>query len=162
MKILKKLLSLINKKNYIVRDSAIIEGKVRIGDNTEIQEYVIIKSVLNDVEIGSFCQLNPFVVIYGGSGVKIGDNVMIGPGTVLAAGNHNYKQTEKPIRFAGSISNGPIVIEDNVWIGANCTLTDGITIGHDSVVGANSVVTKSVEPYSVVGGVPAKLIIKRK
>ncbi|OHB72562.1 MAG: hypothetical protein A2W23_03690 [Planctomycetes bacterium RBG_16_43_13] len=147
-----------------VHKTAILEKKelITIRQNAEVQEYVIIRTFENPVSIGEFTQINPFTVIYGGSGVSIGNNVMIAPHCMIAAGDHNYKQTERPMRFAGSISKGPVIIEDNVWIGANCTITSGVRIGKDAVVAANSVVTKDVNPYEIVGGVPAKLIGDRK
>lgn len=111
--------------------------------------------------IGQFTQINHFTVIYGGE-VHIGNNVMIAPHVMIAAGDHDFIQTEKPMRFAGELSKGPIRIEDNVWIGSNCTITDGVTIGRDAVVGANSVVTQDVGPYDIVGGVPARVIRNRK
>jgi maltose O-acetyltransferase len=87
---------------------------------------------------------------------------MIAPHCMIAAGDHDFTQLEKPMRFANSITKGPIIIEDNVWIGANVTITDGVRIGKDSVIAANSVVTKDVAPFDIVGGVPAKIIRNRK
>jgi len=147
-----------------ISKNAILEKRelIQLGDFSEIKDFVIIRTHTNPVKIGRYCQLNPFTVIYGGSGVIIGDNVMIGPHCVIAAGNHNYKQIDVPMRFAGSLTKGPITIEDNVWIGANCTITDGVTIGKDSVVGANSVVVNNVNPYEIVAGTPAKVISTRK
>jgi len=158
----KNIFNMKNKK-YFIDKTAVLEKRslVKIGDFAEIKEYVIIKTYKNQVVIGKYSQLNPFTVIYGGSGVQIGDNVMIAPHCMIAAGNHDFSQTEKPMRFAGSISKGPIIIEDNVWIGANCIITDGVRIGKDSVIGANSVVTADVNPYDIVGGVPAKFIKNR-
>jgi len=134
---------------------------ISLGRKTEIQDYVIIKTFRNKVNIGDFSQINPFTVIYGGSGVIIGKNVLIAPHCMIAAGNHDYKQIEKPIRQAGNISKGPIVIGDGVWIGANSTITDGVTIGDNAVVSAGSVVTKNVAPWDIVGGVPARVIGNR-
>ena len=114
------------------------------------------------MHIGEYTQINPFTVIYGGSGVYIGDNVMIAPHCMIAAGDHDFKQIDLPIRHAGDLSKGPIVIEDGVWIGANVTITDGVIIGHDAVVAAGSVVTKNVSPYDIVGGIPAKKIANRR
>ena len=153
-----------NTIQYFVDKTAILEKKslVIIKDFAEIKEYVIIKTFANPVVIGKYTQLNPFTVIYGGSGVYIGDNVMIAPHCTIAAGDHDFKQLEKPMRFSGSITKGPIIIEDNVWIGANVTITDGVRIGKDTVVAANSVVTKDVSPFDIVGGVPAKIIGNRK
>lgn len=135
---------------------------IEIKENAEIQDYVIIRTYHNPVKIGANSQINPFTVIYGGSGVFLGDNVMIAPHCMIAAGDHDFKQTDTPIRFAGTLTKGPIIIEDNVWIGANCTITDGVKIGKDAVVAANSVVTKDVAPYDIVGGAPAKVLGNRK
>jgi len=151
-------------RTCIIRPTAILEPRrlIKIGHKALICDYVIIRSPENPVVIGAFCQINPFTVIYGGSGVHIGDNVMIAPHCMIAAGDHDFRQIEKPIRFAGNLSKGPIVIEDNVWIGANCTITDGVRIGRDAVVGAGSVVTHDVAPYDIVAGVPARVIGNRR
>lgn len=145
------------KKTAIIRDRRL----VKIAATAEIGDYVIINAFNNPVEIGEHSQINPFTVIYGHDSVHIGKNVMVAPHCMISSGNHDFKQLEVPMRFAGTLSKGPIVIEDNVWIGANCTITDGVKIGHDAVVGANSLVNKDVAPYDIVGGVPAKTLGNR-
>jgi acetyltransferase-like isoleucine patch superfamily enzyme len=152
-----------NKKiisNNFIHKTAQLElvDLIHIKNHSEIKDFVIIKTYSNPVSIGEYTQINPFCVIYGGSGVNIGDNVMIAPHCMIASGNHDYKQKEKPMRFAGNLTKGPIIIKDDVWISANCTIGDGVTIGEGAVVSANSFVNKDVEPYSIVGGVPAKKI----
>lgn len=149
---------------YYISPKAILENrKLIILDNkAEIQDFVIIKTFQNKVQIGSYTQINPFTVIYGGSGVVIGKYVMIAPHCMIASGNHDFKQLDKPMRFTEGITKGPIVIEDGVWIGANSIITDGVRIGHDSVVAAGSVVTKDVAPWVIVAGVPAKVISNRR
>ena len=87
---------------------------------------------------------------------------MIAPHCMIAAGDHNFKQLEIPMRFAGGVTKGPIIIENNVWIGANVTITDGVRVGNDSLIAANSVVTRDVAPFDIVAGVPAKVIGNRK
>ncbi|MGP8200416.1 MAG: acyltransferase [Limisphaerales bacterium] len=160
-KILLKL-KIVSKPAYYVSPRSIIKAPhLLIGDGAEIGDYVVIQSPRGSVTIGQFTQINHFTVIYGGE-VHIGNNVMIAPHVMIAAGDHDFIQTEKPMRFAGELSKGPIRIEDNVWIGSNCTITDGVTIGRDAVVGANSVVTQDVGPYDIVGGVPARVIRNRK
>ena len=134
---------------------------IKLGHRALVCEYVIIRAGDAPVEIGAFSQVGPFTVILGGVGVRIGDNVMIGPHCCIAAGSHDHVQVARPMRFAGNLAKGPIVIEDNVWIGANVTLTDGVRIGRDAVVGAGSVVTKNVGPYEIVGGVPARVLGNR-
>jgi len=158
-----KIFFLKPQKNFIHK-TAIISGKKEnlfIEYNTQIWEYVIIRISDNKISIGENTQIGPFSVIFGGGGVKIGDNVMVAPHCVIASGNHNYKQTNKPMRFADNITKGPITIEDDVWIGVNCTITDGVTIGKGAVVGANSLVNKNIAPYDIVGGVPIKKISNR-
>ena len=86
-------------------------------------------------------------------GITVGNNVLIGHNVVLATLNHNICVSKRAELFAA-----PIVIEDNVWIGANVTITSGVTIGKGSIVAAGAVVTKDVPEYSIVGGVPAKVI----
>jgi len=146
---------------YLHRTAKLIFAEnIKIGFKTEIKDYVILQAA-GKIHVGSYCQLNPFTVIYGGE-VYIGNNVMIAPHCMIASGIHDYKQMEQPMRFAGWFSKGPIFINDDVWVGANCTITDGVTIGEGAVVAANSCVTKNVDPYSIVAGVPAKVIGNRK
>ena len=149
---------------YYISRSAIIQSKKNLimDKRAEMQDYVIIKGTRNKVEIGKNSLINPFTIIYSGSGVTIGENVMIGPHCMIASGNHGFKQTKIPMRFAKDISSGPIIIGDDVWIGANSVITDGVKIGYEAVIAAGSVVTNDVKPWSIVGGVPAKVIGNRK
>ena len=80
---------------------------------------------------------------------------------MIVTGNHEYRQLHTPMRFSGYFTKGPITIEDDVWIAANCTVGDGVTIGKGAIVAANSFVNKDVAPYDIVGGVPAKRIASR-
>lgn len=88
-------------------------------------------------------------------GIYIGDNALIGHNVVIATINHDLDPSKNRVNHCF-----PVHIKDNVWIGSNVTILPGVTIGEWAVVGAGSVVTKDVEPYSVVGGVPARLIKK--
>lgn len=159
----KKMQKFFAKRSRIAK-TAILKKKslIKIGQNVDIWDYVIIKTFKNYVTIGNNSQINPFTVIYGGSGVRIGQDVMIAPHVMIAAGNHEYKDLTKPMRFSGSTSRGAIIIEDNVWVGANSVITDGVHIGYGSIIAAGSVVTKNTNPYDVVGGVPAKFLFNRK
>lgn len=144
--------------------TAILRGRrmIDLAPGCEVMHGVIVHAHRAHVRLGKRSQLNPYTIIYGGSGVTIGNNVMIAPHCVLAAGNHDHRQLDQPMRTAPSISRGPILIEDDVWVGAHCTITDGVTIGRGAVVGANSVVTRDVPAYAIVAGVPAKVIGDRR
>lgn len=114
------------------------------------------------LDMGKDAALSPGVTVDASGGlIRIGKQVAIGPGTVLRAANHCFDSLEKPIMLQGHLY-GEIVIEDDVWIAANCTITPGTRIGHGAVVGAGAVVTRDVEPYAIVGGVPARVIGSRR
>ncbi|MEM7682287.1 MAG: DapH/DapD/GlmU-related protein [Planctomycetota bacterium] len=110
------------------------------------------------VTIGPEAQVNYYAVILGGSGVVVGARVMIGPHCVLAGGSHDFRHPTLPARFAPSVSQGTIVIEPDVWLGAHVTVTDGVTIGAGAVIGANSVVTRDVPAGVVALGSPARVV----
>ena len=80
----------------------------------------------------------------------------------MYAANHNFEDPNIPIRDQGMTTKGGIKIEDDVWIGTHVVILDGITIGKGSVISAGSIVTQDVEPYSIVAGVPAKIIRYRE
>lgn len=90
----------------------------------------------------------------------IGNYVRIAAHTVIVATQHIFERIDIPICHQGVEGKG-ITIEDDVWIGANCTVLGGVTIGKGTIVAAGAVVTKDVEPYSIVAGVPAKVIGSR-
>jgi acetyltransferase-like isoleucine patch superfamily enzyme len=145
--------------------SAIIEdrngGSIKIGEGCEIFDGVLILSYGGNIEIGNNCSINPYTIIYGHGGVKIGDNVLIAGGVMIIPNNHNFNKKNKTIIEQGCTAKG-IVIEEDVWIGHGCSILDGIVIGKGTVIAAGSVVNKSTEPYSVMAGVPAKVIKHRE
>lgn len=93
-------------------------------------------------------------------GLTIGNNVIIGPHVCINTSNHNFTNSELPIRLQGW-TNDAVNIEDDVWIGANAVILPGVTIGKGAVIGAASVVTKSIPAYSVAVGNPAHVIRER-
>jgi acetyltransferase-like isoleucine patch superfamily enzyme len=92
--------------------------------------------------------------------INIGKYCLIAPNVVIVGSNHNFDDKNELIRKQGVSSRG-ITIGDDVWIGANATITDGVNIGKGAIIAAGAVVTKNVEEYTIVGGVPAKFISKR-
>jgi len=130
---------------------------VRIGANSRIREGVIIQTA-EGLDVGENSDLGPYCVIYGN--VKIGDFVMLSPHITIAAGNHNFMSRKMPMRQQGSESK-PIVIEHDVWIGANAVILGGVTIKKGAIIAAGAVVVKDVPEYSIVGGIPSRVIKDR-
>lgn len=98
------------------------------------------------------------------SKIKIGSYVMFGPRVIVSGGDHEITSLIKPMYSVvekSSSCDADVVIGDDVWIGANCIVLKGVTIGTGAVIAAGSVVTKDVESYSIYGGVPAKKIRDR-
>lgn len=97
----------------------------------------------------------------GGGGIKIGNNVLIGQSVNIHSERHVFQDISVPIRMQG-ISYEGVIIEDDVWVGSKATILDGVIIGTGAIIGAGAVVTHSVPPYGIVGGVPAKIIRVRE
>ena len=96
----------------------------------------------------------------GGGGIKIGNNVLIGQSVNIHSENHVFEDSSKLIRDQG-ISHQGVVIGNDVWIGSKATILDGVTIGDGAVIGAGAVVTKSILPFGVAVGVPARVVDSR-
>jgi acetyltransferase-like isoleucine patch superfamily enzyme len=109
------------------------------------------------LEVGDDVDFALDVMIVTSGTVKIGSRVLIGYRTQINSGNHFIPPKPEKI-FGSKHDNRPIVIGNDVWIGGNCMIMAGVTIGEGAVVAGGAVVTKDVEPYSVVGGCPARLI----
>jgi acetyltransferase-like isoleucine patch superfamily enzyme len=134
-------------ENCSIALGAIVQGNVTIGENSSIQAYTIL-------------------VGYGDpqddqGRISIGNGVRIAPQVMMIAANHVFRDPDRPIHGQG-IEFGPIVIEDDVWIGGRANIMAGVTIGKGSVIGAGAVVTRDIPPYSVAVGVPAKVIKTRR
>ncbi len=132
---------------------------VSVGDNVSLYYGVYIEPCDKEITIGSNTHFAPYCVMYGP--LSVGDNCAIAAHVTLASVAHSHADPDTPM-VEQATDRRKITIEDNVWIGANAVITPGITIGTGSIIGAGAVVTKDVEPYSVMGGVPARLIRKRK
>jgi acetyltransferase-like isoleucine patch superfamily enzyme len=114
------------------------EGSLHVGSNTFIQ---------------SGCILNAFV-----GNITIGANCMIAAHCALTPYQHGFADTRRLMREQPLTSRGDIVIEDDVWLGLNASVMDGVNVGQGAVVGAGAVVTKDIPPYAIAGGVPARVI----
>ncbi len=133
-------------------------GIMQRDDHTFFEEKVYIAGP-GKVKIGIGCQINENVFIQAAT---IGNHVMIAPGCVLLSKNHEHSRTDIPMSLQGETEDQPVTLQNDVWLGRNVLLMPGVCIGEGSIIAAGAVVTKDVEPYSIVGGVPAKVIKKRK
>ena len=151
-------------KNFKISasETTILNPKsIKIGSNFSSMGKLYLYGNNGAITIGDNCSFNGNVQIgASGSKISIGNNVLIGPNVVIRAADHNYTDPYRLIREQGNIG-AEIIIEDDVWICANCVITKGCIIGKGSVIAAGAVVSKSIEPYTVAGGVPAKAIKKR-
>lgn len=125
--------------NVNIEKGARFDSRVSLGDNSGIG-------------------VNAFIAAC----VTIGNDVMMGPECMIFTSNHGIADLDIPMWQQPFTEPRPVVIEDDVWIGARVTILPGVRIGKGSVIGAGSVVTHDVVPYSIVGGNPAKLIRYRK
>jgi len=135
-----------------------------IGDFSVVDDFVKIKHVggSGHITMGCHCYINSGTVIYSGNGVSLGNGVLVGPNCNLVPTNHAYNDLKVHIRMQGFLpSKGGIVIEDDVWLGANVTVLDGACIGEGCVVGANSLVKGRLDRYGIYAGVPARKIGQR-
>lgn len=146
-------------KNICISDYSSIRGRnIKIESDVYIHENVLIRS--NEyIIIGEGTTINRNCCIL--AKVKIGNKCSIAPNVVIIGSNHVFIDPNKTIKEQGSELKG-VIVEDDVWIATNTTILDGVTIGKGSVIAAGAVVNKDVEPYTVVGGVPAKVLKKRK
>lgn len=127
-----------------------------IGKKSVVESYACINNAVGDVVIGDHSRIGLHCTVIGP--VRIGSHVNLAQGITVSALNHNFNDTDKTIDSQG-VSTKEVIIEDDVWIGANAVILPGVTIGNHSVIAAGAVVTKSIPPHSLAAGVPA--IVKR-
>lgn len=113
-----------------------------------------------NLTLGDDVDLAKDVLITTSGGVTIGDRTLIGYRTQILSNNHTIPPGRQPIFYSGS-SGKPVHVGSDVWIGGNCMILPGVTIGDGAVVAGGSIVTRDVEAYSIVAGVPAELIRRR-
>ena len=126
-----------------------------LGDNSTIEDFCTINNGVGDVIIGDRCRIGMSNVLIGP--VTIGNDTILAQNIVMSGLNHGYEDITIPPHDQ-KVTKSKIIIEDEVWIGANVVVVAGVTIGKHSVIAAGSIVTKNVPPYSVVVGNPAKVI----
>ena len=157
--------------NFVIEDYAEIMGLSKegivCGDNVTIGSFAIIKpssyygnSIGIGLKIGDNSNIGPYCYVGCSGRVVIGNNVLVGQRVNFAGENHIFEDVNRPIRDQG-VMLGSIIIEDDCWIGGSSVILAGVTIGQGAIVAAGAVVTHDVPSYSVVGGVPARIIKSR-
>lgn len=111
------------------------------------------------VKLGDYSGIGVNAKIYGTC--IIGNYVMMGEDVTIITRNHRYDMLDTPMMYQGFEEERPVIIGDDVWIGDRVTILPGVQIGRGSIIAAGAVVTHDVPEYSIVGGVPAKIIKSR-
>lgn len=127
----------------------------QLGKYAIIEDYATINNNVGAIIIGDNSLIGISTTLIGP--VTIGRDVLLAQNVVVSGLNHGYKDIHTSIR-AQKVNTAPVVIEDEAWIGANVSITAGVTIGKHAIVAAGSTVLKSIPPYSIVGGNPARIL----
>lgn len=136
-------------------------SRIVIEDGAKIDSFVKIKPAggRGDVHIGRNSYLNSGVVIYSGNGVTLGESVLVAANCTFAPVSHEFHDRNRKIAEQGfRPGKGGILVEDDVWIGANCVILDGAILRRGCVIGAHSLVKGEVPAYSINAGNPLSLI----
>lgn len=132
---------------------------ISIGTGTRFMQNCNLNAYNGVISIGERVSVSTGAIINAGcmGKIEIGNDCLIGPNVVIRASNHKYAERHTPINKQGH-TGGHIIIEDDVWLGANCVILPDVIIEKGAIVAAGAVVTDPVKPYTLVGGVPAKVI----
>lgn len=138
-------------------------GKINIGNNTSVQAHCVFETVTPKacINIGDNVSIGEYCHITSSSRIVIGNGLLTGRFVLISDNSHGKTDgtgLEMPPLWRDVICGGEIHIGDNVWIGDKATILPGVTIGTGSIIAANAVVTKSIPPYSIAAGCPAKII----
>ena len=134
------------------------DGRLEIGPHAYFEPGVWLVSDTGSISIGGGSLLNLNVMVAAVERIEIGEHCMLANGCLITDGNHRFDDPDVPVPWQGFTTKGPVVIGDNVWLGANVVVTSGVTIGRRSVIGANSVVTSDVPEFAIAAGNPARVL----
>jgi acetyltransferase-like isoleucine patch superfamily enzyme len=140
---------------YCSRDAPVV-----LGAGTELERGALVASHRGQVHIGERSKVGHYSVLHGHGGLSVGSDVLIAHHVCIIAANHRFDDPARVIAEQGETREG-IVIDSDVWIGSNVSIMDGVRVGRGAVIAAGAVVTRDVEPFAVVAGVPARQIKQR-
>jgi len=149
----------------ILRESVLRNGKqVKMGNGSSISSFCNIfprePGFDGSFTMGEKSNIGDFTTIDTSDDVIIGNEVALGPYDIIYTHDHDYK-SDTFAAWKGGVKTGKVIIEDGAWVGARVTLLPGVIVGKRAIVAAGSVVTKSVAPGDIVGGIPAKSLMKK-
>lgn len=161
--------------NTIIRKHGLFKGdslyRVSIGDHCDIDSYAVIEcssrlivngqKVIPELVIGNGCVLGEYNHITAVNRIVIGDNLLTGRFVLITDNSHgSFRKDELSIHPSSRpiTSKGEVIIGNNVWLGDNVSILPGVQIGDGCIIGANSVVTHSIPPFSIAAGNPAKIL----
>jgi acetyltransferase-like isoleucine patch superfamily enzyme len=135
------------------------EGRLELGPHVLLEPHVWLTAPApGRIVIGEGTFLNIAVQVAAVELVEIGAHCMFANGCFVTDGNHRFDDPHTPVPWQGFTSKGPTRVGDNVWCGANVVVTSGVTVGERCVIGANSVVTNDLPPFSIAAGAPARVL----
>ena len=135
------------------------EGRLEIGEHVLFEPNVwLTAQAPGRIRIGTGTFLNMGVQVAAMELVEIGAHCMFANGCFVSDADHRFDDPDKPVPWQGFTTKGPTRVGDNVWCGANVVITSGVTVGERCVIGANSVVTRDLPPFSIAAGAPAKVL----
>ena len=155
-------------RQVTIDDYCVLDAKgeqnngIVLGDNVLISRNTVLGCKGGDIIVGSNSNVANNSLLHSETCLRLGENVLVGAYSYLVAGGtHGDEDPDLPIMHQASRSKGGILLEDNVWLGANVKVLDGARIGRDTIIGAGSVVTGEIPEFSVAVGIPARVIRKR-
>ncbi len=144
--------------NVLLDASGSGEDGIVIGHDVIISRNCIVQCKTGPLRIGSKTDIGSNVILSSVTGISLGESVLIAANCYVGGARYVFKSMEKPMMEQGIYSKGPVIIGDDVWLGAGATVLDGVRLGKGVIIGAGAVVTKDMPDYAIAVGTPAKVV----
>lgn len=153
----------------IIDDNCVLDGKgdadttIVINDDAIVGRNTVLSCKGGTITLGAHANVSVNCTLISETSLTIGEKVLLaGHCYLIAGGNHGMDQTDIPVVEQPCMQRGGVDIKQNAWLGAGVTVLDGVTVGRDAIIGAGAVVTRSLAPYDIAVGVPAKVVRNRR